>query len=71
MPLMLASQEFYIAQYQENLNRLYWESVAHYAHMLPRIRNAPKQKVPKTHHIKDSEKKCHETLTLDYIHINS
>ena len=51
MALMLASQEFYIAQYQENLNRLYWESAAHYAHMLPRIRNAPKQKVPKTHHI--------------------
>ena len=37
MALILTSQEFYIyiAQYQEDLNRLYWESAAHYAHMLP------------------------------------
>ena len=65
---MLASQEFYIGQYQENLHRLYWESAAHNAHMLPQIQKCSGQILispQDTSHFglhdlsRDSEKKSH------------
>ena len=68
MAHMLASQEFYIGQYQENLHRLYWESAAHNAHMLPQIQKCSGQILispQDTSHFglhdlsRDSEKKSH------------
>ena len=68
MAHMLASQEFYIGQYQENLHRLYWESAAHNAHMLPQNQKCSGQILTSpqdTSHFgmldlsKDSENKSH------------